>query len=177
MCRESGNHLYQSNVPTNTNLADQALTLILTNTFMSSVWLKGPDFLFKLDKDVADVESSFSLANPNSDPEVHRLMTSCATWLVESLLDPRCFESFSSWRSLLRTTSMLIHRANTFKQDDSTSSCQSWHTCQGPHPEDLAKAKNVIIRSLQFKAFPKLNACIQVGKEIPKQSRLNKLSP
>ncbi|KAI4892131.1 hypothetical protein NFI96_008825, partial [Prochilodus magdalenae] len=164
-------------VPTTMNPADQASRSIPANTLMSSMWLKGPDFLLKPDKDGVDMESSFDLVNPDSDPDVRPLVTSCATRVVESPLDPRRFESFSSWGSLVRVLARLIHIANTFKQGNSKSSCRGWHICKGPGPEDLVKAKGVVIRSLQYKAFPEVFAYIQAGKDIPKQSQLCKLSP
>ncbi|KAJ8398089.1 hypothetical protein AAFF_G00431660 [Aldrovandia affinis] len=91
--------------------------------------------------------------------------------VAESPLDPRCFKSFSSWRSLLRAVARLIHIASSFKRGNDKSDCQALS------PENLDKAKTVVIRSLQRKAFPKVFACIQAGKEIPKQSQLRKLSP
>ncbi|KAJ8371782.1 hypothetical protein AAFF_G00302260 [Aldrovandia affinis] len=93
------------------------------------------------------------------------------TQVAESSLDPRRFESFSSWRSLLRAVARLIHIASSFKRGNDKSDCQALS------PENLDKAKTVVIRSLQRKAFPEVFACIQAGKEIPKQSQLRKLSP
>lgn len=120
-------------VPTNANPADQASRSIPANTLMSSMWLKGPDFLLKSAKIVAD--TSFDLVNPGSDPEIRPLLTSFATHVAESLLNPRRFESFSSWRSLLRAVSRLIHIANSFKRVNGKTDCLGWHMCKGLSPE------------------------------------------
>lgn len=83
-------------VPTDVNLADLASRSIPANTLMASMWLKGPDFLLKPAKNEADTDSSFDLVNPDSDPEIRPLVTTFATQVAESPLDPRRFESFSS---------------------------------------------------------------------------------
>ncbi|KAI4808312.1 hypothetical protein KUCAC02_000376 [Chaenocephalus aceratus] len=141
------------------------------------MWLKGPDFLLKTKQKEGDTEPSFDLVNPESDPDIRPPVTSCATRVVESPLDVSHFESFSTWRSLVRTIARLIHIARSFKRERNKSKCQGWHICKGLCPEDLARAKEIIIRSLQCKAFPKVFACIQAGKETPKQSQLTRLSP
>ncbi|KAJ8349564.1 hypothetical protein SKAU_G00246940 [Synaphobranchus kaupii] len=164
-------------VPTDANPADHASRSIPSNTLMSSMWLKGADFPLKPAKNEADSQASFDLVDPKSDPEICPSVTSCVTQVAESPLDPRRFESFSSWRSLVRTVSRLIHIASSFKQENSKSNCQGWHICRIPCPEDLVRAKGVILRSLQYKALPEVFACIQVGKEIPEQSQLRRLSP
>ncbi len=73
--------------------------------------------------------------------------------------------------------SRLIHIPSSFRRRNSKSDCQGWYMCKGLCPENLMKKTTVIIRSLQHKAFPEVFACIQEGKEIPKQSQLRKLSP
>lgn len=163
--------------PTDTNPADHASQSIPANTLVSSMWLKGPDFLLKPDKNGADSEASFDLLNPQSDPEICPLVTSFSTLVAEPPLNPRCFESFWSWRSLVRTISRLIHIVRSFKQENSQSDCRGWHRCENLCPEDLVQAKSVIIRRLQYEAFPEVFACIQAGKEIPKQSQLRRLCP
>ncbi|XP_051265175.1 uncharacterized protein LOC127368389 [Dicentrarchus labrax] len=104
-------------VPMFTNPADHASRSIPANTLMSSTWLKGPDFLLKPDRNTDDSDTSFDLVNPESDPKIRPLVTSCVTKVVESPLNPRRFESFSSWRSLVRTISRLIHVAGSFKRE------------------------------------------------------------
>lgn len=164
-------------VPTGANPADLASRSVPANTLMSSMWLKGPGFLLKSRKAKVDNEESFDLINPESDPEIRPLLKSYATQVTDSTLNPSRFESFSSWRSLLRTVSRLIHITSSFKKECSKRDCRGWHLCKNLCPAELSKAKTVIIHSLQHQAFPEVFACIQANKEIPKQSRLQRLSP
>lgn len=164
-------------VPTDANPADHGSRSVPASTLMFSTWLKGPDFLLKPAKNEVEHEASFDLVDPDSDIELRPLVTSCVTHVSEPPLNPRLFESFSSWRALTRTIARLIHIANSFRQKNGKNSCQGWHTCNRLCPEDLVKAKGVIIRNLQCEAFPEVFKCIKEGKGIPKQSCLRKLSP
>lgn len=105
-------------VPTDTNPADDASRSIPANALMSSMWIKGPDFLLKPAKNETDNEASFDLVDPGSDPEIRPLVTSCISRVADSPLDPRRFESFSPWKSLRRTIARLIHIASSFKWEN-----------------------------------------------------------
>jgi len=162
-------------VPTGLNPADIASRSIPANALGSSPWLKGPDFLLKSNPE--KTEASFDLVNPETDPEIRPTVTTFATSLTETSLDPRRFESFSTWESLLRTVARLVHIAICFKGNSYGNECQGWHICKSLTPEDYRKARDLILSSLQRKTFPDIFTCLKAQKDIPKQNPLRKLSP
>lgn len=162
-------------VQTDLNPADVASRSIPANTLMSSMWLKGPDFLLRAH--AKETKCCFELLSPDSDPEIRPTVMAFATRLIDSFLDPSRFESFSTWTSLLRAIARLVHITRCFKGNAYGSKCRGWHICKNIAPEDYGKAKSVILSCLQHKTYPEVFACIEAQKEIPKQNPLRNLSP
>lgn len=162
-------------VQTDLNPADVASRSIPANTLMSSMWLKGPDFLLRVH--AKETKCCFELLSPDSDPEIRPTVTAFATRLTDSFLDPIRFESFSTWTSLLRAIARLVHITRCYKGNAYGSKCQGWHICKSITPEEYGKAKSVILSCLQHKSYPEVFACIEAQKEIPKQNPLRNLSP
>lgn len=62
------------------------------------------------------------------------------------------FESFSSWKCLIRSIANLIHRARGYNNPQSAvkTICRGWHYCQGPYSvQELPHAKEVVVRAVQ----------------------------
>ncbi|KAM4591910.1 uncharacterized protein PAE49_019480 [Odontesthes bonariensis] len=163
-------------VPTDQNPADVATRSVTTALLSHTSWLTGPKFLLQPTKEEAVVETVYDLVDPDSDVEVRSHLTSC----TNANLGSKRFERFSSWRSLIRATATLIHvaatiRANTTKE---SSECKGWHQCSQIHtPDNLLKAKQVIIGCVQNEAYQTEMSCLKQGKDIPNDSPLRKLDP
>ncbi|XP_032416936.1 uncharacterized protein LOC116718815 [Xiphophorus hellerii] len=175
--RKSSNPDQWNYIPTELNPADIASRSIPAQALENSKWLTGPDFLLRQNRHTEQTETSFNLVDPESDPEIRPTVTCCLTVLTDSFVDPSHFESFSSWKSLLRAIARLVHIVRLYKKENQTSKCQGWHMCKDLSPDDFLTAKRVILSSLQRKSYPELFACIRDQKEISKHSYLRKLSP
>ncbi|KAK3542225.1 hypothetical protein QTP86_018786, partial [Hemibagrus guttatus] len=138
--------------------------------------LSGPTFLLQVHQNLP-LEEEFDLIGPELDVEVRPLVTIIST--DDSHLECQRFERFSSWRSLVRAIASLIHVAQTFKSSDDTErTCRSWHYCAKPHTvKELLQAEEVVIKSVQRRAYQEELTCIAKGNDIPMYSALRKLNP
>ncbi|KAM9741924.1 uncharacterized protein ACNS7B_012839 isoform 1-T4 [Menidia menidia] len=85
---------------------------------------------------------------------------------------------FSTFKSLVRAIANLVHIAKSFNGTNPNSVCKGWHRCHLPRtPEEMAQAKNVILKETQKAHFQKELSALNTGKPVSKQSPLQKLSP
>lgn len=68
--------------------------------------------------------------------------------------------------------------ARSYNQSNQNSKCKGWHQCDLPRTVDeMAQAKNIILKATQKSAFGKELLALQANKVVPKNSLLLKLSP
>ncbi len=98
---------------------------------------------------------SFKMVNPDTDAEVRPCVTSFATRAERSLFSER-FQRFSTWESLLRAVSFLIHQARSHSSSISTShACKGWHQCSKIITlEEQTAAKRLILLHAQKELYP-----------------------
>ncbi|KAI4894290.1 hypothetical protein NFI96_004725 [Prochilodus magdalenae] len=162
-------------VPTSQNPADVATRSVPAALLSNTNWLTGPKFLLLPTEDIS-VKTSYELVDPELDIDVRSHLTK----YNNTSLGCQRFERFSTWQSLVRGIATLIHiiettKAKNTKQD---SICRGWHQCLKAHsPDNLSKAKQVVIRCAQVEAYRIEVACLKQGKEIPNNSPLRKLDP
>lgn len=163
-------------VPTSQNPADVATRSVPAVLLSNTSWLTGPKFLLLPMKEDAPVDTSYNLVDPESDVEVRSHLTAC----TNTNLGSQRFERFSTWQSLIRATATLIHIAETIRAKTSkqNTECKGWHQCLKAHmPDNLSKAKQVIIGCAQNKAYQTEMSCLKQGMDIPNNSPLRKLDP
>lgn len=93
-------------VPTVQNPADLVTRSIGASQLNNTIWFTGPSFLYEPPQ--AQQHEVFELVNPETDAEVRPWVTSFSTQVEEGLFSDR-FQRFSTWESLLRAHSFLIH--------------------------------------------------------------------
>ena len=167
-------------VPSEQNPADLATRSVVASQLMDSMWFKGPGFLHKLPK--PDTHEHFELIEPEVDVEVRPQVTALATHIEVKPLTSERFQRFSTWNSLLRAVSLLIHQVRSHKSssisDTSQHTCKGWHQCSKPYtPEELAAARRLIIETVQRDSFPGEHAVLRAKREIPNSSPLLTLDP
>lgn len=161
-------------VPTIQNPADVATRSVTTVLLSNTSWLTGPKFLLQPTKEDTPVETTYDLVDPDSDTEVRSHLTAC----TNTNLGCQRFERFSSWRSLIRATATLIHIAETTRAKTTKENTErkGWHQCSKVHaPDNLSKAKRVIIGCVQSEAYQTEMSCLKQGIDIPNNSPLRKL--
>ncbi|XP_037305223.2 uncharacterized protein LOC119194863 [Pungitius pungitius] len=142
---------------------------------MNTMWFTGPEFLHKPPK--PDIDKSFELVDPESDVDVRPQLTTLATHISEGKLTTERFQRFSTWDSLLRSVSFLIHQTRAHKSD-SRDACKGWHQCNKPRSqEELAKAKLVILKSIQNEAYPEEYIALQENRTLSRASAILDLDP
>ncbi len=107
-------------------------------------------------------------------------MSTAATSITQNPLNPERFERFSTWKSLLRTVTCLIHIAHSFHSATKGQTCKriGWHKCDQPERlNELAQAKKVILLSVQKSVFPEEYSALTRHVEISQSSPLIKLNP
>ncbi|KAK3560670.1 hypothetical protein QTP86_014522 [Hemibagrus guttatus] len=154
-------------VSTKHNPADHATCSVSAALLSTTTWLTGPTFLLQVHQNLP-LEEEFDLIGPELDVEIRPLVTTLST--DDSHLECQRFERFSSWRSLVRAIASLIHVAQTYKSSDDTErTCRSWHYCAKPCTvEELLQAEEVIIKSVQRRAYQEELTCIAKGNDIPR---------
>ena len=161
-------------VSTTENPADCASRSVPAGSLTNTMWLSGPAFLLE-SAERETSPTSFILINPSSDVDIRPQVTCRATRVTSDKLDPKRFERFSGWRSLIRAVARLVHVANSFRHD---SSCKGWHIHESPcSKEDLDQARTSVVRAVQQDVFTEVLECIREGTAIPKQSPLYSLCP
>ncbi len=83
---------------------------VLASQLNDTIWFTGPSFLYQSPQE--QTCESFEMVNPDTDTEVRPCVTSFATRAERSLFSER-FQCFSTWESLLRAVSFLIHQARS----------------------------------------------------------------
>lgn len=163
-------------VPTSQNPADVATRSVPAALLSNTSWLTGPKFLLLPSEQDTPVETSYNLVNPESDVEVRSHFTAC----TDTNLGSQRFERFSKWQSLVRAIATLIHIAETIrtKATKQNPECKGWHQCFVAHtPDNLSKAKQVIIGCAQSKAYQTEMSSLKQAMDIPKSSPLRKFDP
>lgn len=165
-------------VPTDLNPADHATRSIPAAQLQHSNWFSGPAFLYR-DKAANTPESNlFTLIEPEADDEIRPEVTTLATKTSESQLGSQRFERCSSWKTLYRTIARLIHVAASFKGKSDDAERKGWKLFkETPSMSELSQAKNVIIHSVQHKAFKEELKGQEDRQTCPKQNTLKKLNP
>ncbi|XP_061684073.1 uncharacterized protein LOC133505126 [Syngnathoides biaculeatus] len=139
------------------------------------MWFTGPEFLHKPHQ--PETPRSFELVDPEEDVDVRPQLTTLATSLRENELTSERFQRFSTWESLLRAVSFLIHQIRSHRTN-STVTCKGWHQCNQPRtPEELEAAKIVIIKAAQRDAYPEECVALLENRAIPKSSTILNLDP
>ena len=167
-------------VATEHNPADHASRGVPASQLTSTSWFTGPTFLYKLDKGQTEKQDSFELLDPELDVEIRPQVTCFATQPEVKELTPKRFERFSTWNSLLRGVSLLIHVARSQKTDPERhpTECSGWHKCNKSYtPDELAQAKGVIIKSVQREVYSEEFTALSQKRQDLKTSSLAKLNP
>ncbi|CAC5391168.1 unnamed protein product [Mytilus coruscus] len=81
---------------------------------------------------------SFPLLSPHDDKEIRPEIVSRKTQIDSLQIDSQRFSKFSSWRSLVRSLSLLRHIAKTLSSA-TTSLCKGWHICAEKDTPDFIK--------------------------------------
>lgn len=163
-------------VPSELNPADHGSRSVTAASLRDTNWLTGPAFLSG--KPPADHQSLFDLVDPELDSEIRPQVATLVTEITQPSLGTERFERFSKWTSVLRALAVLIHIAQCFRQTDKDKTCRGWHTCKKAiTPENLEKAKKLLIKNMQQERYPSEFSNIQSKSDIPKQSNIAKLCP
>ena len=164
-------------VPTDQNPADHATRSVPAGHLNDTNWLSGPKFLYKPEPSLS--ESAFNLVDPSSDPDIRPLVSTLSTIASSKQLDSQRFAKFSTWKSLSRAVTRLIHIARHFKTTQrENSTCKGWHYCKAELTvEESEKASVIIIQAVQQEIYSQEIKCIQKQEKMPKTSPLRNLDP
>lgn len=90
--RQSSNAEQLHYVPTEHNPADCASRSVPASLLTNSMWLTGPNFLYRPSESELTLQETFELVNPETDSEVRPLPQAsiAATSITEKSLDPCC---------------------------------------------------------------------------------------
>ncbi|XP_076874397.1 uncharacterized protein LOC143524681 [Brachyhypopomus gauderio] len=166
-------------VSSDQNPADLATRGVPAADLKETTWLTGPAFLLQSDQTTCH-ERTFDLINPDDDLDVRPEVMTLATVAMDPHLGAGRFSRFSTWKSLIRGVSGLMHIAASFRKDCDTDprGCKGWHHCAVPRDvNELIRAKNIIIKAVQAEVYAKELQCISSGEKLPKGSPLLNLSP
>ena len=164
-------------VPTDLNPADHATRSVPAGQLKHTNWLSGPKFLSKPEPSIS--ESTYDLVDPSTDPDIRPLVSALSTTASNKQLDSQRFAKFSTWKSLTRAVTRLIHIACHFKTAHRENrACKGWHYCKAESTvEESEKASAVIIRAVQQEVYSQETKCIQKQEKMPKTSPLRNLDP
>ena len=156
-------------VPSKDNPADSATRSLPAADLENSPWLHGPA--------VCDIgiRDDFPLVEPDVElkPEVSVLATDISV-RVPSVSDK--FSNYSTWASLLRGMTFLLHIAWTYS--GRFKKCHGWHACPSSElTEERQAAKVNILRSVQRDIFADEIESLESGKPVPRGSPLRTLDP
>ncbi|XP_071158970.1 uncharacterized protein [Mytilus edulis] len=140
-----------SYVSTDRNPADLGTRFIsCPDMQIISSWINGPKWL--LNKEPFDIVS-FPLLSPHCDKEIRPEIVSRKTQIDSLQIDSQRYSKFSSWRSLVRSLSLLRHIAKTLSTT-TTSRCKGWHICVEKDTPDFIKGtETLVIRQVQKEFF------------------------
>ncbi|XP_036003031.1 uncharacterized protein LOC118566091 isoform X1 [Fundulus heteroclitus] len=163
-------------VPTDLNPADHATRSIPAGQLKHTNWLSGPKFLSKPEPSISD--STYDLVDPSTDPDIRPLVSALSTTASNKQLDSQRFAKFSTWKSLIRAVTRLVHIACHFKTAHrENGACKGWHYCKAETVEESEKASAVIIQAVQQEVYSQEIKCIQKQEKMPKSSPLRNLDP
>ncbi|KAL0970460.1 hypothetical protein UPYG_G00242280 [Umbra pygmaea] len=167
-------------IPSDQNPADLATRSVAASQLMDTMWFKGPDFLHKPSK--PEMCEHFELINPEMDVEIKPQVTTLTTHTEAKLLTSERYQCFSTWKSLLRAVSFLIHQVRSHKSGSTTDTsqhmCKGWHQCGRPRtPEELAVAKRLVLETVQRETYPEEYAALQSNREVSNSSPILTLDP
>ncbi|XP_067279206.1 uncharacterized protein [Pseudorasbora parva] len=163
-------------ISTEKNPADHATRPVPAILLRHTNWLSGPPFLSQVQEEEHSEGNTFSLVNPDTDDEICPNVVTLLTKVSKTELGCHRFMHFSSWKALIHTLAKLIHVTKSF-QESNKSGHKRWQRYRDPcSVTDLAKARNVVIGSVQHEVFKEEYICLQKGKPISKQSPLKKLN-
>ncbi|XP_029112188.1 uncharacterized protein LOC114911891 [Scleropages formosus] len=158
-------------VPSEENPMDHISRFLPASCLAQTTWFFGPSFLRNTPGESKHTCERFDLIQPEKDIEIRPEIKTYSTHLMENILNPDCFQRFSSLHSLLRAVACLTHIAKSCKQSGKVRACKGWHWCKQPRsPEELDQAMNVILQAAQRSAFQKELVALQAKKPIPKDS-------
>ena len=165
-------------VNTKENPADHASRSLPVSYLTQSSWFTGPSFLHQPSAETTQTSETFELIDPENDSEIQPQVRTYTTHLEEPGLNTDRFQRFSTFISLLRAVAFLIHMARSHKLSNQNSRCSGWHICHLPRTVDeMAQAKDVILKAAQRPAFAKELSAVQANKVVSANSPLHKLSP
>ncbi|XP_071833874.1 uncharacterized protein [Apostichopus japonicus] len=162
-------------VPSEKNPSDQATRSIPATELNNSMWLVGPDFLRQKHLQTDNDEREAEVVVLVDDPEVCSEKINCnKVNLAQPTLGVERFSRFSSWKSVVRATTNLVHIVTSLK---AKSDCKGWHICEKTKAvKEVLQAETTIIKSLQSVAFSAEIAELRVGK-LSKSNKLITLNP
>ncbi|RXN31543.1 hypothetical protein ROHU_004747 [Labeo rohita] len=175
--RQSTSPNQWSYVPTVQNPADLATRSVITSQLNDTIWFTGPSFLYQQPQEQQC--EFFEMVNPETDAEVRPCVTSFATRVERSLFSER-FQRFSTWESLLRAVSFLIHQAcsHTSSSISTSHTCKGWHQCSKiDTPEEQTAAKRLILLHAQKELYPEEYTALQRNGKVSHSSALWNLDP
>ncbi|XP_057696133.1 uncharacterized protein LOC130918451 [Corythoichthys intestinalis] len=164
-------------VSTEQNPADHATRSVPAGQLSATNWFRGPKYLCATKNNIAEIH--YDLVDPSSDPDVRPLVSTLSTTATVKLLGSQRFSRFSSWRSLIRAITRLIHIARLFNTTfRGNKLCQGWHYCKSECTvEESTQAVHVIMQTVQHETYSQEIQCIQKREKIPKSSPLKNLDP
>lgn len=162
-------------VSTEENPADHATRFMPAAHLQQCSWLTGPSFLTY---EKTSEPNTFTLIEPEVDTEIRPEIISSATSISNTQLGSQRFERFSNWSKLRNAVAKLVHTAASWKQDHGTAKRRGWSLFKDmPTTDQLARAKCVIMHSIQCDLFKAELKCFKEGKALPKQSPLKRFNP
>lgn len=164
-------------VQTDENPADHGTRPIPAAYLASSSWLIGPQFLCQPNTRQEDEAESFELVQPDTDKDIRPEVTSLATKVTEQSLGSKRFENFSTWKSLVRGMTSLIHVAKSFSSEIKNDECKGWHQCRQPLTTERCQAKTNILKAVQEDVYQGELKCLIQGIAVHHQGPLVKLDP
>lgn len=127
----------------------------------NTMWFIGPSFLYEMPQ--AQQHEVFELVNPET----------LGNKLFYSRPFSDRFQRFSTWESLLRAHSFLIHQACS----QCHIQCKGWHQCSEIcTPEEQSAVKKIIILHNQKDLYPQDYAALQKDEQVSCSSALWKLN-
>ena len=166
-------------IDTARNPADLATRCVTPEKLVESPWILGPEFL--RNPQLQPQASLLEVPLNESDPEVKREVTTCATATHSpQTLGCERFKRFSSWSFLRRAIASLIAFIRKFKERNQALSNKPVIPRPTPSAAELEQAGQVVIKAVQKEVFPaelKGLSSAKMEKSVPKHSNLLQLDP
>uniref|UniRef100_A0A8W8NGB0 DUF5641 domain-containing protein n=1 Tax=Magallana gigas TaxID=29159 RepID=A0A8W8NGB0_MAGGI len=143
---------------------------------MLDTWLTGPEQFCSKDLTEIGPEVDYPLVSPGEDKDIRPEVSAFKADLSENPtpMEDR-FAKFSSWDSLLSALSTLRHVSASYR---GSNDCTGWHLCQNTkHESELKDMEHFILRCVQRQAFKAELEAIEGKHNLPRNSRIQDLSP